>query len=303
MTSLHYYTLLLAALPVLTTFNCSGDKSNRSFEPTKILQRYEAATGNEDKDSRKDESETREDGKEEDTTGSLNAASFMAAPVNDEKILKREGYTVSYNRETRQPNYVVWLVTPGRLTGTAKRSSSFFEDPELEEAEKSTLDDYRSSGYDRGHLCPAGDNKWSRTAMVESFLLSNICPQKHALNAGDWKELEEFCRSWVENSGGHLYIVAGPLFNDGNHKRLKRHVRVPDKFFKILLCLDKNQEKAIAFIYNNDNGQHPIDSYVHSIDEVEKISGFDFFYKLDKTAQAKLERQKRLDAWLNNTDN
>ena len=116
---------------------------------------------------------------------------LMAAPIEGEIRLQREGYRASYNADNRQPNYVTWTLTPQRLQGDAKRRSSFYEDPELADDAKSLLSDYSRSGYDRGHLCPAGDNKWSLTAMIESFLLSNICPQKHTLNSGDWRVLEE----------------------------------------------------------------------------------------------------------------
>ena len=138
---------------------------------------------------------------------------LMAAPIEGEIRLQREGYRASYNADNRQPNYVTWTLTPQRLQGDAKRRSSFYEDPELADDAKSLLSDYSRSGYDRGHLCPAGDNKWSLTAMIESFLLSNICPQKHTLNSGDWRVLEEACRTWAAEQGDTLHMVAGPLFD------------------------------------------------------------------------------------------
>ena len=115
---------------------------------------------------------------------------LLAAPLRGEKLIKREGYTVSYNTKYRIANYVAWKLTPERMRGSAKRAP-FFEDPELASNEKVYFGDYSGSGFDRGHMCPAGDNKWSTTAMLDCFIMSNICPQNHTLNGGDWRILEE----------------------------------------------------------------------------------------------------------------
>ena len=222
---------------------------------------------------------------------------LMAAPIAGEKILKREGYWVSYNTENREPNYVAWTLNSGRLRGNAKRSSVFYEDPELYGYEKATLDDYSYSGFDRGHMCPAGDNKWSLTSMIETFYLSNICPQRHALNAGDWKELEEACRKWVKRDNITFYIIAGPLFNSGQSQYLNRHVKVPEGFFKAILCLTKGDEKGIAFLYHNNSENLPMRQHVTSIDAVEKLTGFDLYNKVSPNEQKLLESQADYYDW------
>ena len=222
----------------------------------------------------------------------------MADPIRRERILKRDGYWVSYNTETRQPNYVSWVLTAQRLRGRAQRAQTFFEDPELPNSEKSTLDDYRSSGYDRGHMCPAGDNKWNQTAMIESFYLSNICPQRHNLNSGDWRILEEACREWARRGQQKIYIVAGPIFkNDRSPRLLRRRVRVPDQFFKLLLCTDKGKEKGIAFLFDNRGGERPLNYYACSIDDIEHLTGINFFASLNVSLQNRLESQNNLSEW------
>lgn len=225
---------------------------------------------------------------------------LLAAAIPKEKILRREGYVVSYNIQNREPNYVAWLLTPERLVGNAKRSNTFYEDPELTADEKSRLSDYYNSGYDRGHMCPAADNRWSLTAMIESFYLSNVCPQIHSLNSGDWNELETACRNHVKNHHENIYIIAGPIYtsSEARYLRRKRRVRIPDKFFKALLCLDKGREKGIAFVYQNRPQQNPLEHYATTIDDVEQQTGYNLFNTVTPRLQTRLEAQSEPDKWM-----
>ena len=221
---------------------------------------------------------------------------LMAAKVDGEIILKREGYTCSYNPLTRQPNYVSWALTPQRLEGNAKRTA-FSEDPDLGETEQSKLDDYKFSGYSRGHMCPAADNKWSVRAMNETFLLSNICPQTQTLNGGDWEELESACRQWTQSSGVTLYIVCGPVFEGTHHRKLHKRVPVPEKFFKAVVCTQKGQQRGIAFVYNNNAESHSMSYYVCTIDSVERLTGFDLFHTIPQKIQNRIEATANLNQW------
>ena len=149
-----------------------------------------------------------------------------------EQILKRTGYVASYNKTTLLPNWVAWHLTAERTEGSAKRSGvDFAEDTEVPEP-RATDWDYYNSGYDRGHMCPAADNKWSKKAMEESFLFTNMCPQNGNLNRGDWNEMEMACRKWAKKYGD-LYIVCGPILYKGKHKTIgKNKVVVPEAFFQ-----------------------------------------------------------------------
>lgn len=130
-----------------------------------------------------------------------------------EIILHRKGYTVSYNPTTKIPNWVAWHLTADHTSGQAKRKGvEFHEDTDVPEPRANTFD-YMQSGYDRGHMCPAGDNKWDVEAMGQSFLFSNICPQNHNLNIGDWNGMEQQCRWWAKDFGD-IYIVCGPKAQD-----------------------------------------------------------------------------------------
>lgn len=215
-----------------------------------------------------------------------------------EQILHRKGYIVSYNKDLKIPNWVAWELTPEKLIERESRTDKFLPDPDLSEHEAVTTDDYKGTGLDRGHMCPAGDNRWNWKAMQESFYMTNICPQNHNLNRGDWKELEEACRKWAKEEG-KIYIVCGPILYQQKHRTIgKKHkVTVPEAFFKVILSISNNSPKAIGFIYKNTSGNHPLYSYVNSVDEVERITGIDFFPALPDEVETKVETSYDLNLW------
>lgn len=238
---------------------------------------------------------------EDSVRGRVNAKSSNAADISgleipvcqkrtSEQMLHRNGYTVSYNKDLRVPNWVAWHLTAAHLKGNTKRSeSAFHEDTDVPEPRAIDFD-YVRSGYDRGHMCPAGDNKWSQQAMDESFLFTNICPQAPSLNRGDWNEMEQACRKWAKQYGD-IYIVCGPIFYKKRPKTIgKNKVAVPDAFFKVVLCM-KGEPKAIGFIYKNADGNRPKGDYANSVDEVERITGIDFFPSLPDKIEKKIEAQ------------
>ena len=224
----------------------------------------------------------------------------LPAPLKDrpEKLLKRRTYTVSYNRELKVPNWVAWELNRERLVERESRTDKFLPDPDLPESEAVTTDDYKRSGWDRGHMCPAADNRWHWRAMQESFYMTNICPQHHNLNRGDWKELEDDCREWAKKEG-RIYIACGPIFYKGKPRTIGREhkVAVPDAFFKVILCADSRPPRAIGFIYKNTSGNHPLDHYVNSVDQVERITGIDFFPALPDDVEREVESGYNLKLW------
>jgi len=222
--------------------------------------------------------------------------------IANEIFLKKHQFNVSYNTTTLCPNYVSWVLTKDMLRGNAQRSNKFMADESVSSKYRMDYYDYNGSGYDRGHMCPAGDHKNSQPAMDASFLMTNICPQNHGLNAGDWNDLEQQCRYWARNYG-KLYIVCGPIFyknNDSTRKRIGKRknlrVSVPDAFFKVVLSMGKNP-KAIGFIYPNRNGNKDIRDYAVSVDEVEKRTGFDFFINLDDAIEKRIEKECNPSSW------
>lgn len=213
-----------------------------------------------------------------------------------EQMLRRAGYTASYNKATKLPNWVAWHLTADRTTGPAKRSGVDFQADMNVPAPRAEDSDYYGSGYDRGHMCPAADNKYSEKAMEESFLFTNMCPQNGNLNRGDWNEMEQACRRWAKEYGG-VYVVCGPILYKGKHKTIgKNKVVVPEAFFKVVLRTGENP-KAIGFIYKNAEGNRPKGDYVNTVDEVERITGIDFFTSLPDDVENKVEATADIADW------
>ncbi len=213
-----------------------------------------------------------------------------------QQILRRVGYVVSYNPDNRIPNWVAWQLTESHTTGPYKRAGIGFQADSEAKGVQVTTFDYSRSGYDRGHMCPSGDNKWDKTAQEQSFLMTNICPQDHNLNVGDWNEMENQCRKWAKRYG-QIYIVAGPILYRQKHKTIgTARVVVPEAFFKVVLCM-VGTPKAIGFIYKNVGGNRPKDYYVNTIDEVERITGIDFFSALPDDIEKKVEAESNLRDW------
>lgn len=224
-----------------------------------------------------------------------------------EQILRREGFTISYNATTKTANWVAWHLTKSHTYGKARRDERAFEEDMSVAAPRATLNDYYNSRYDRGHMCPAGDNKWSDEAMAQSFLLTNVCPQNHGMNKNAWNDLEIQCRSWAREHGA-VDIVCGPIFRGVTYQNGKmkaassqryigrNKVWVPDAFFKVVLCRGRSP-KALGFIYENRGGQQTFDDCVRSVDEIEQLTGIDFFYLLADDVENRVEAKSKLSDW------
>ena len=206
-------------------------------------------------------------------------------------LLVRDAYYVSYNKDWRIPNWVAWHLTKAHTYGDNDRTEMEFREDTEVPMPRATDEDYYDSRYDRGHMCPSGDNKWDRRAQIQSFLFTNVCPQNHGMNKGEWNDLEMQCRDWARQFG-ELYIVAGPVFYDGVKKTIGRHkVAVPDAFFKVVLCT-KNYAKAIAFLVpnkGNKGGRNNLHQYVVPIDSVERLTGIDFLPSLKDDTEQRVE--------------
>ena len=210
--------------------------------------------------------------------------------------LERAAYRLSYNPATRLPVWVAWHLTAEHTDGPYSRKGIKFAEDEDVPVPRATNMDYVNSGYDRGHICPSGDNKWSEEAQLQSFLYTNCCPQLHNLNAGDWNELEGKCRKWAQQYGG-VYIVSGPLLLNKKHKTIgKNKVVVPEAFFKVVLCME-GEPKAIGFIYRNEANNKTMSSYVNTVDDVERLTGLDFFSALPDEVEREVEAKADLADW------
>lgn len=232
----------------------------------------------------------------------------LEIPALDKKapsqILSYLGFTVSYNNNTRLPNWVAYELTAAEVAGDLPRKDKFRPDPRAN-GSQANKEDYRNSGWDRGHMAPAADMKWSTEAIEESCYFTNICPQNPQLNGGDWKDLEEQCRKWAEKYG-NLYIACGPIILNNEHGTIgANEVVIPDKFYKVVLARINGEYKGMGFIFHNSplrkskiSGKppvnRPLESYLVSIDEVEAITGIDFFPALPANTQNRVESSKMM---------
>ncbi|MBR3079034.1 MAG: DNA/RNA non-specific endonuclease [Prevotella sp.] len=212
-----------------------------------------------------------------------------------EIIMKRKGYAVSYNKDNKIPNWVAWHLTSERVDGKYKRTGGYQEDIEVP-IPRATREDYDSTKWSHGHMCPAADNKWDERAMMESNLLTNICPQDRSLNSGLWNAIERNCRKWAIEYGD-LYIVCGPVLLNRVHETIgENKIVVPETFFKVILCLNP-KPKAIGFIIRNNEGKKKRDQYINTVDEVERITGIDFFPALPDEIENEVEAYANIKDW------
>lgn len=203
--------------------------------------------------------------------------------------IEKMGYTLSYNSVYRIPNWVAYELLDSELYGDFERRSEFGPDPEFK-GRQAYDRDYRGSGWDRGHMAPSGDMKWSSQTQRECFYLINICPQNHNLNSGVWNDLEKQVRKECRYYK-RIWVVAGPVVGTGRYGTIgEGKVQVPDAFFKALLARRKNgQYVSIGFYFPNESGSRPLSFYACSVDELEEITGLDLFYQLDSALQDKVE--------------
>lgn len=212
-----------------------------------------------------------------------------------EEIVEYRGMTVSYNRDTHNPNWVAWELTADEATGDEPRYNTFVADENVKGC--ASPDDYRNTGYDRGHMAPAGDMKWNQEAMRQSFYMTNIAPQAGVLNRGAWKKLEEKCRQRAINDSA-IVIVCGPVPGDPVNMRIgTTGVVVPERFFKVILSPYTSTPQAIGFIMPNGNVPGGMQTHAMSVDEVERITGYDFFSALPDEIENEIESKSNFTRW------
>jgi endonuclease G len=213
----------------------------------------------------------------------------------NEIITKHFAYSLLYNEKHEQANWVAYELTKEETAKLFSRSNKFIPDPLISTG--SAVDaDYKKSGYDRGHLAPAADMAWSEQSMTESFYFSNMSPQNPNFNRGIWKKLEEQVRDWAFEYG-NICIVTGPILNDSLISIGENKVSVPHYYYKVILDRTEHHTKAIGFIIPNKASGDSLQHFVCSIDEVEKITGIDFFYHLPDALENKLEGEICLSCW------
>ena len=215
----------------------------------------------------------------------------------DSEIVMHSAMMLGYNEKHEQANWVANIVNRDILEGTIGRTNDFREDSLLKKG-SATLEDYWESGYDRGHLAPSADFRWSRTALSESYFYSNMSPQLPEFNREIWADVENLARKWaIENE--ELYIVTGGVLKKGLPTMgLKNKISIPEAYYKILLDYKEPEVKGIAFLVPHKGMERNPAEFLVSIDSVEKITGIDFFPSLPDDLENAIESRCEPDKWI-----
>lgn len=212
--------------------------------------------------------------------------------VDTEKI----AYTVCYDVQNKQPKWVAYDLTREELSGTVSRKGMSFSIDEKAKVPQADNYDYKGSPWTRGHIAPAADFKWSREAMSSTFYYTNCCPQSKLLNETYWEKLENRVRGWAKQFG-KVYVVSGPIFGNVENGYLgNNRISIPDDFFKAILVYNGVLCQAIGFRLSNTSP----DSYyncITTIDELEAITGLDFFHMLDDSLESDVESKYDTKFW------
>ena len=216
-------------------------------------------------------------------------------PSNNGDVIIHNNFTLSYLNECKQSEWVIYKLTDQMLNHNNKcTAQNYFKKDPLIVKQNVVNNDYSPYKYDKGHLVPAFDMKFSCIAYNETFTMSNVTPQKHSFNAGIWFDLEEQIRIWVKNEKKKLYIITGPALLDTNKTFGKNNICIPSYFYKIIL--DFTDTNVIAFLFKHEENTQYIEESIVSIDSLEIITNINFFYNMEDEFKD-LESQIRKENW------
>lgn len=208
------------------------------------------------------------------------------------------GYSICYREQYEQAEWSATVLTRENLQNkVAERTDDFRADPQIATG-SATPDDYKRSGYDRGHLVPAADMAWSEQAMSESFFMSNMSPQAPSFNRGIWNKLEGKVRDYAKKFGT-VYTVSGPILEKTTYATIgENNVAVPEFYYKVILAhTDTDEWSAIGFIFPNEGSDASYFDYAVAVDEIEARCNIDFFYQLPDELENALESTVNLGFW------
>ncbi|WP_350289992.1 DNA/RNA non-specific endonuclease [uncultured Croceitalea sp.] len=210
-------------------------------------------------------------------------------------VVFHDYYTLSYNEPFEQAEWVMYELKKSHLTYDDRKRPYFIEDPKVK-SKSADWRNYKRSGYDRGHLCPAGDRRFSEYAYNETFYTSNITPQRKDFNAGVWNRLEQQVRQWCKKYGD-LYVITGGVLEDDLEEIGEEDVDVPNSFYKIVFRKENNEIRALAFLFPHRESRKPLTSFLVPIDDLEEKTGIDFFQNQKKELQEKFESDVSKKGW------
>ena len=221
----------------------------------------------------------------------------MPVTTSNDYVINYTGYSVCYDVTNKIPRWVAYELLDTETDGPYTRKGKTFRRDEKQSVEQANDSDYKGGVWSKGHMAPAGDFKWSDDAMWDTFFYTNCVPQNTKLNNGSWNTLENKVRSYAKKYG-KVYVVTGPIIGQNVNGIIGENgITVPDLFFKALLICNENNYSTAGFVMKNtDEKQQPLESIV-SIDELEVITGLDFFPLLDDDIEKKIESVVNIEYW------
>ena len=221
----------------------------------------------------------------------------------NETITSHTGFSLCYQEDFEQASWVAYELTSNETVSVTERNDKFLTDPAIPSG-SATTSDYAGSGYDRGHLAPAADMGWSVQTMKESFYFSNISPQLPGFNRGIWKKAEEQVRNWAREYGS-VYVATGPVLEKGLPVIGPNQVAVPNYFYKVILRCRPSDTSAIGILIPHASSTESLTSYYVSVDNIENVTGIDFFHQLPDNTEAREEKTCNHGEWplIKNKDN
>ncbi len=215
--------------------------------------------------------------------------------VADNQVLVRPFYTLSYNKEHEQADWVAYKMYPFPDSSSVKRKDAFRPDP-LIEGGSATLEDYKRSGYDRGHLAPAKAMSFSKESMKESFFMSNMSPQAPMFNRGIWRFLEAQIYTWSKESDS-LYVVTGPVLDNPLGTIGENEVSIPHSYYKTIVRFKDGNVTGIGFLLKNEKSRQSYFDFVTSIDSLEQVTGINFYAKFPEELQSRIEANREVESF------
>ncbi|MCB0403072.1 MAG: DNA/RNA non-specific endonuclease [Flavobacteriales bacterium] len=220
---------------------------------------------------------------------------YQPGQVGNHQIITYTQFTLSYNEEHEQADWVAYELTAGEVSAEMDRCDCFATDHNVTSG-SSTEKDYGSTGFDKGHLCPAADNNMSEEANQESFLMSNMSPQLPQFNRGIWADLEHWVRQQAKEHK-KIYVVTGPVFVNNLGTMSDKKITIPGYFYKTILRFDGKTVKTIAFLLPHVGAVGKLKDYVVAVNSVETLTGIDFYPVLNNSVENKAESQIELKTW------
>lgn len=194
---------------------------------------------------------------------------------SNNQIIEHDGFVLSYNETCEQPNWVYYVSKPSDFRGEKIKRTNNFRGDKLVPTRSAQLSDYKGSGYDRGHLKPAGDEPTNRKQMSETFVMSNMSPQAPSFNRGIWKKLESYVRNKTINSDS-LIVITGGVLNDSLPRIGKNGVCIPKYYYKVIYIFNKGETKLECFLLPNKKSTLDVSAYRIKIKELEGKIGLKF---------------------------